>query len=197
MEEICTNLRTPARPAASAISADAARSTVSLRAAPLPGPAPAANTTASAWSRLTATSSRLADSRSQTTGAAPVAVTSAAWSGLRISPTTPSPRAASSLSRWRAIFPCPPAMTILMRLTTLSGRDDLPGDDRSSDLQHDLAPGMALGVQALSVGRLGEREGLRDGDGEPSVVGQARERGEIGGIRPHEDVPPSAFGDGR
>ena len=59
---------TPAASAASASRIAASRSTVSLRAAPLPGPAPAANTTASAPRRCSATSSAEARSRSTTSG---------------------------------------------------------------------------------------------------------------------------------
>ena len=70
----------------------ASRSTVSLRAAPLPGPAPAANTTASAASRWAATSSTEACSRSNTTTAAPAASRSALCSGFRMKPATESPR---------------------------------------------------------------------------------------------------------
>ena len=88
------------------------QSIVTLRSAPLPGPAPAAKATASEPSMAPATSSTLARSRSQTTGEAPVPWTSTACSGFRISPTTSSPRAASNAVSRRAIWPCPPALTI-------------------------------------------------------------------------------------
>ena len=50
---------------------------------------------------------------SATTGRAPVARTSASWSGLRMSAHTSSPRALSSAARRSAICPWPPAMTIV------------------------------------------------------------------------------------
>src|SRR5439155_8031912 len=84
---------------------------VSLRAAPLPGPAPAANTTAPAPAIAAATSSTPASSRSRTTGSLPSARRSSAWAGLRISPRTRSPRAATTRARRRATLPCPPAIT--------------------------------------------------------------------------------------
>ena len=109
------NRRTPASPAASASSTEAPRSTVSLRAALLPGPAPAANTTASVSASTPATSAADTASRSSTTGTAPVCSTSSAWAGLRISPTAWSPRSVSIRSSSSAIFPCPPAITTRMR----------------------------------------------------------------------------------
>jgi hypothetical protein len=51
MDEICTNRRTPACSAASAINTEALRPAVVVRGMPLPRPAHAANTTASAPSR--------------------------------------------------------------------------------------------------------------------------------------------------
>ena len=114
IEETCTNLRTPARSAASAMSTAAARSTESLRAAPLPGPAPAANTTASAPASSAATSSAETASRSQMTASAPAACTSSTWAGFLISPTAWSPRPVSRRSSSSAIFPWPPAITTRM-----------------------------------------------------------------------------------
>src|SRR5918998_4506402 len=83
---------------------------VSLRADPLPGPAPAAKTTASAPVIASATSVVAACSRSTTAASAPARPTSSACSGLRISATTWSPRSDSSRLRRNAICPCPPAM---------------------------------------------------------------------------------------
>src|SRR3954469_16144249 len=85
--------RTPARSAASASRTAAAWSTVCLRSALLPGPAPAAKATASAPRPTSATSSTDACSRSSTAGCTPSASRSARWSGLRTMPTTVSPRA--------------------------------------------------------------------------------------------------------
>src|SRR5262245_58403321 len=53
-------------------------------------------------------------SMSQSTGWAPTASRSGAWSGLRIRPRARSPRSASSRNVRRAIWPCPPAMTTSM-----------------------------------------------------------------------------------
>ena len=114
IEETCTNRRTPARSAASASSTEAPRSTESLRGTPLPGPAPAANTTASAPDSRAATSSAEAASRSHTTASAPACCTSATWAGFLISPTAWSPRPARRRSSRSAIFPCPPAITTRM-----------------------------------------------------------------------------------
>ena len=111
IEETCTNRRTPARSAASAISTEAPRSTESLRGTPLPGPAPAANTTASAPDSRAAMSSAEAASRSHTTASAPARCTSATWAGFLTSPTAWSPRPARRRSSRSAIFPCPPAIT--------------------------------------------------------------------------------------
>src|SRR4051794_27213251 len=96
-------------------------STVSLRATPLFGPPPAANTTASAPFTTWLTSSTPASSRSRTTHSAPVASTSSLWSGLRTMPTGSSPRSASAFSSSSAIWPCPPAMTTRMRLLPAVG----------------------------------------------------------------------------
>src|SRR5690606_24633318 len=90
MEEIWTNLRTPSRSAASAMRTEAARSTVSLRAAPLPGPAPAADTIASAPRTMPATSSRLAFSSSHPTACAPAASPPGTAAGCRASPPAPA-----------------------------------------------------------------------------------------------------------
>ena len=114
IEETCTNRRTPARSAASAISTEAPRSTASLRGTPLPGPAPAAKTTASAPDSKAAASPAEAASRSHTTASAPACCTSAAWAGFLISPTAWSPRPVRSRSSRSAIFPCPPAITTRM-----------------------------------------------------------------------------------
>jgi len=57
LRETCTNLQSQGRPAALATSTEPARPAESLRGAPLPGPAPAANTTASALDSSTATAS--------------------------------------------------------------------------------------------------------------------------------------------
>ena len=95
--------------------------TESLRGAPLPGPAPAANTTASAPDSSTATSSAEAASRSQMTGSAPAVWISATWAGFLISPTGWSPRSARRRSSRSAIFPCPPAITIRMVASLLTG----------------------------------------------------------------------------
>ena len=96
--------RAPARPRCT--SRAPPRSSVCLRSAPLPGPAPAANTIASAPPMCGRTSSC---SRSHSTGWAPSASRSATWSGLRISPRGVWPRWASNLRRRRAICPWPPA----------------------------------------------------------------------------------------
>src|SRR5690606_35386289 len=82
---------------------------ISLRAAPLPGPAPAANTTASAPSTTAASSSARAASRSSTAAVAPACSRSGPWSGLRTTPVTRSPRPARRAASRNPIFPCPPA----------------------------------------------------------------------------------------
>src|SRR5690606_20827650 len=110
----CTNRRTPARSAASANNTAAALSTVSLRATPLPGPAPAEKTAASAPDNTSATSSTLACSRSSTTGSAPISRSFSACSGLRMMPTAVSPLETRSRSNRNAILPCPPATTTRM-----------------------------------------------------------------------------------
>ncbi|CAM5285731.1 NAD(P)H-quinone oxidoreductase subunit 2, chloroplastic [Streptomyces hirsutus] len=103
IDETTTNRRTPARTAASAKRTAAALSTVSLRAVPLPGPAPAANTAASAPRSCSATSATEADSRSSTTGSAPNCRSASACSALRMMPATSSPRATSNRSSRSAI----------------------------------------------------------------------------------------------
>src|ERR1700733_5919559 len=90
------------------------RSIVTLRCAPLPGPAPAAKTTTSAPSTATAISSTSACSRSHTTGSAHAALTSSAWSGLRISPIKSGPSPVSRRDSSIAIFPWAPAITTRM-----------------------------------------------------------------------------------
>src|SRR3954447_14810816 len=106
--------RTPARSAASASSTAAAWSTVCLRSAPLPGPAPAAKTTASAPPPRAATSSTEADSRSSTAGSTPSSRRSPSCSALRTMPTTVSPRADRRRPSRRATCPWAPAMTMRM-----------------------------------------------------------------------------------
>ena len=106
IEETIRKRSTPSSCAASMHFSAPPRSIVCLRSAPLPGPAPAANTIASAPPTCGRTSSC---SRSQSTGCAPSASRSATWSGLRISPRGVWPRWASSLRRRRAICPWPPA----------------------------------------------------------------------------------------
>src|SRR3954469_16738737 len=106
--------RTPARSAASASRTAAAWSTVCLRSAPLPGPAPAAKTTASAPPTTPATSSTEADSRSSTAGSTPSSSRSPPCSALRTMPTTVSPRAESRRPSRRATCPWAPAMTMRM-----------------------------------------------------------------------------------
>src|SRR5215207_1855975 len=84
IELTITYLRTPTARAASTSFTAPPRSTVRFRSGPLPGPAPAAKTTASAPSTYPA---RLASaSRSPTTATAPRASRSAACPGLRIRP---------------------------------------------------------------------------------------------------------------
>src|ERR1700744_2906284 len=90
------------------------RSMVTLRSAPLPGPAPAANTTTSAAPAASVTSAVEACSRSQPTARPPAASISGAGSGLGTSPTTSSPPAASSLTSLSPICPWAPAITTRM-----------------------------------------------------------------------------------
>src|SRR5215207_11082651 len=115
-----TYRRTPACSAPSMSLTAAPRSTVRLRAGPLPGPAPAAKTTASAPRTTSATSAAEACSRSSTTARAPSASRSATCPGSRTIPTASSPRAASSRPSRRAIRPCPPAMTTRIESDLLS-----------------------------------------------------------------------------
>src|SRR5690606_1497471 len=75
---------------------------------------PAANTIASAPATAASTASSLADSRSHSTGTAPVCPTSSACAGLRISERTRTPCAVSRRARRIAIFPCPPAIRTTM-----------------------------------------------------------------------------------
>src|SRR5919197_166527 len=111
----------PAALAASTSLTAPPRSIVRLRASPLPGPAPAAKTTASAPA-MTGPSS-MSDSRSASTASAPAALTSSKWSRLRTRPRTFPPRAESRRSRRSATLPCPPATT-----TSMSGRNASPLD---------------------------------------------------------------------
>src|SRR4051812_49326357 len=106
MLETIKKRSTPSSRAASMHLTAPPRSIVRLRATPLPGPAPAAKTIASAPPTCGRTSSC---SRSQSTGCAPSDSRSAAWSGLRIRPRAVCPCRASSLRRRRATCPWPPA----------------------------------------------------------------------------------------
>src|SRR4051812_2653576 len=112
IDEMITYRRTAAARAASASLTAPPRSTVRFRAAPLPGPAPAANTTAS--DPLTYGSRLGSFSRSPSTGTAPAAWRSAACSRLRISPRAVWPWSARIFSRRRAPCPCPPATRMSM-----------------------------------------------------------------------------------
>ena len=108
--ETITYRRTPARRAASARRTEAWLSTVCLRAAPLPGPAPAAKTTASAPDRTGTMSSHEAVSRSRTTGCDAVRQQVPRWAGLRMIPATCSP--GGEQPQPPGDWPWPPAITI-------------------------------------------------------------------------------------
>src|SRR5829696_867054 len=140
---------------AAAISLTApAWSIVHLRSGPLPGPAPAANTTASAEPTARATSSSPAFSRSHSTGPPPASRTRSALAGSRISDRTSSPPSLRSRVSSRAIFPEPPAIATFMPARALLG--PRCGLEHAEQLAHaadeqallvDLDPGAGRGVE--------------------------------------------------
>src|SRR5215217_3153554 len=130
IEETITKRATPRSRAAWMSLSAPPRSIVRLRSAPLPGPAPAANTIACAKPMCSVGSS---DSRSQSTGSAPISSRSAAWSGLRIMPRPRWPFSESSRSSRIATCPCPPATrTSMERCPTRSRAGDSCGHEVGS-----------------------------------------------------------------
>src|ERR687889_1306324 len=88
---------------------------VSLRVAPLPGPAPAAKTIASQPSTASPIRpSTSSSSRFTSKGSAPSASTSGICSSLRTSPRTSWPSSLSIRTRRRAVLPCAPATSTFM-----------------------------------------------------------------------------------
>src|SRR6478609_3719749 len=99
----------------------ASRSTASVRSGS-PPPAPADQTTASCPDSRSARALVSASSTEETRAVAPVASTSATWSGLRITEVTSCPASTSNGARRSAILPCPPMMVTRMVSTLHTAR---------------------------------------------------------------------------